>query len=216
MHPFKPVPPSLWQGKTVFILGGGPSVTTEALHLLSLQEVVVGVNDAGIRAKTDFLFSLDRTWINIRKDEMNYKYQGGIYLAVKESDPIDYAAYPRANWLVKVHTGSGWPGPSEVHGYDSGFGALVLAAHGGANRIVLVGFDMQSRDGRDHWHHGYHWGQGQPNTRYKRWAEQFDAAAGYFSSKGIAIINTCLDSQIMAYPKIPLAEVMLPNATSDH
>ena len=208
---FNPVNPQLWAKETVFILGGGNSVTGEDLLILSRQKNVIGVNDSALRAKTGSLFSLDRTWINARKDDIRHKFSGRKFFALKQNDPIDRSQYPNTIWLEKVNDTT-WPHPHQIFGYNSGFGAVILAAHGGASQIVLVGFDMGVIGNKEHWHRGYYWAHGQPNTRYKRWAEQFENNLHYFTEKNINIINASVNSNIDCFPKAPLAEVILSDA----
>ena len=35
---------------------------------------------------------------------------------------------------------------------NSGIGSIALATHGGADKIVLLGYDCQETDGKKHWH----------------------------------------------------------------
>ena len=91
---------------------------------------------------------------------------------------------------------------------NSGFQAVNMAANFGADRIVLVGFDM-TLSGGSHWH-GDH-GQGLSNPTERRvseWRRDMDAAAFDLERAGVEVINASPVSALRNYRKVPLVEAV--------
>lgn len=93
-------------------------------------------------------------------------------------------------------------------GGNSGFGALNLAVQFGAQRIVLVGFDMRIDKGV-HWHGLHKGGLSNPNTKnVERWRRVIDEVAPVLTALGIAVVNASPVSALAAYPKVSFAEAI--------
>jgi hypothetical protein len=93
------------------------------------------------------------------------------------------------------------PRRGEIYiGGCSGYGAIQLAAHGGATRIALLGFDLTP---------GRFLDSDQPEEieRYEVWAAQFKALAVDLDERGVAVVNCSKNSAITAFPKINWREV---------
>jgi len=82
--------------------------------------------------------------------------------------------------------------PWEVHqGFNSGFQALNLAYHFGAERVLLLGFDMQVAPGeKTHFFGDYPPDTGlQVPSPYKEFARAFGPLARDLASLGVEVIN---------------------------
>lgn len=92
--------------------------------------------------------------------------------------------------------------------YNSGAASLSLAAHLGAKRIYLLGFDMQAdkKSGRTHWH-GHYKSKIRDNT-FKRHLKGFSQIAKDANKMGIEIINVSPGSAIDKFPKVSLKDVL--------
>jgi len=90
-------------------------------------------------------------------------------------------------------------------GGNSGFQALNLAAQFGANRILLIGFDMHAADGV-HWY-GPNRG---PNMRnpldhnYASWRAALDKQAGVLRAMDIEIVNASPHSALTCFAHKPV------------
>jgi hypothetical protein len=94
--------------------------------------------------------------------------------------------------------------PETIHqGGNSGFQALNIALHC-AERVLLLGFDMQLIDGRRHYF-GDHPGRLHKTSPYRRWLAAFDAAAPAVAGR---VVNCTPDSALRAFPQLPLAEAL--------
>ena len=228
--------PRMWEGGDVWILGGGPSVFAQfnipkdvvdnvmsgasppsvyssymkALH----KKHVIGINVA----------YLIGDWI-----DMVFFGDSGFFLAHKAA----LAVFPG----LKVTCHSGASGNSWVKflGRDgskprgissapnlvswnsnSGAAAISVAAHSGAKRIILLGFDMRlSEDHRQHWHNVYGKGFIDPKDDrkmrklpFQRHLRGFDVIAEDAKRMGIEILVANPDSAITQFPKVTVKELL--------
>ncbi len=191
-----------------YIVGGGPSLRGFDFGRLC-GRTVIAVNDAALHVPfATALFSLDATWIRNRR-ELITSFAGEKYLAVAED--FDFSTAPPACYLLRSRHGKGLSdNPQVIHmgGGNSGFGALNLAYLRGAERIVLLGYDLCHSG--THWHAGYVW-QATPNDHmYQKWAGNFSSTVRQLAMSGTAVWNACSSSQITAFPHCDLSQVPFP------
>jgi hypothetical protein len=115
-------------------------------------------------------------------------------------------AFP--NVLVLKNTGnSGFDkDPSCIRtGGNSGYQAIHIAAHAGAKRIVLCGFDLRG----GHWH-GRHVSPLREHGEgiYARWIPRFNTLAVELERLGIEVINCTPGSALKCWPNVPLNQVL--------
>ena len=92
------------------------------------------------------------------------------------------------------------------YGGNSGAGALALAAHFGARRIIMLGYDCKyAADGRRHWHGNHPKGLGNA-VSLPHWLGQFDAMAKQLA--GVEIINATRDTALEFWPRVPLESAL--------
>lgn len=90
-------------------------------------------------------------------------------------------------------------------GRSSGEGAIRLAAHRGARRIVMLGYDAQHTGGRAHWHPD-HPRMGNAGA-WAKWPEHFRALARQLG-KSVTVINASRVSAIDAFPRMTLEDAL--------
>ncbi len=187
--------PRDWPDETVFILGGGPSVLSQDLSLLTGRRVIA-INSAWHTwRKADVLFFADARWWN------EYKPKGFDGLAVTTS----HVTHPNVKRLEKVNPSAMSRNPRCVALQRSSVtGAINLALHFGAAKIVLLGVDGKLVDGRRHSH----------GVKY-RWAFRpkcFDEHAKEFRvvapSIPVPVFNCSPVSTIDAWPKMKLEDCL--------
>lgn len=89
---------------------------------------------------------------------------------------------------------------------NSGAGAIALAAHFGAQRIGLLGYDCQHTGGEKHWH-GDHPKSMQGNAgSVGKWPKQFQQLADELRS--IEIINLSRATALTCWPRGTLEEFL--------
>jgi len=109
---------------------------------------------------------------------------------------------------LRISPLSGMAGVNKVlfrHYQNSGAGAVSLAAHWGAKRIILLGYDCQKTGGKSHWHGDHPKGLGNAGT-IATWPTQFKKLET--DLKGIEIINCSRETALTMFERKPLAEVL--------
>lgn len=197
-----------WQGETVAIVGSGPSAAQAGVEKLRGLARVVAVNRSWeLVPWADALFASDFNF---------WERHGGVLgfrcLKIGNGEQLDH----RPAWDVRrvtVHEHQDRLLMSEFGelglGGNSGFAALNFVAQAGAERIILVGFDMRIDLGV-HWH-GRH-GKGMKNPmseNVRRWRRVLDAAAPALEAMGITVINASPVSALRAYRKASLGDALL-------
>lgn len=92
------------------------------------------------------------------------------------------------------------------HGGNSGAGALCLAAHFGAKRIIMLGYDCKhAADGKRHWHGNHPKGLGNAGS-VDKWPAQFRDVAQRLH--GVEIVNATRDTSLTIWPQVPLEEAL--------
>jgi hypothetical protein len=92
-------------------------------------------------------------------------------------------------------------------GGNSGHQALHLAATFGAKRIVLLGFDMQRTDGKEHWH-GKHEGNLPNGKGFPNWIKSFAFLARDLEKKGVEVINCTRRTALRCFKAGELRETL--------
>jgi len=136
------LPPDLFQGEVVHILGGGPSLNTLEPADLGL-DAVIAVNNAGLDffPDADILFVMDRrwwTWNRSRLDQNRSEYRVARQFHGPEFDapwPVIEIGHDKFGDLSESH--------DRLAGTSGGAMALNLAYLLGAATIFLHGFDMR-------------------------------------------------------------------------
>jgi hypothetical protein len=175
----------------VSIIGGGYSART--VDLDALPGLVIGVNDAALRApRVDVAFSMDRLWTEGRWSQLEVKK---IQAHIRRSALKSVTTWP--DWL---HVWEGDIRSAELsaderilNGANSGFCAVNLAYTMRPRSIFLIGFDMsKGPNGEPYWYPPYPWAKPTGGTspgRYAEWRVQFAAAKRYLDEAGIQVFN---------------------------
>jgi hypothetical protein len=93
-----------------------------------------------------------------------------------------------------------------AHGGNGGYQALNLAALAGARRIVLLGFDMKHKAGRQNWHAGHP--VKAPDRWVRQWIPRFRDLARELERDGVEVINASEETALDAFPRRPIAELL--------
>lgn len=131
--------PELWKGETVFVVGGGPSLLDFDFERLKGQRIV-GVNLAFTKMPfMQFCFFADNRFWGWHELELR-KFQHHIVSTAKNLK-VDH---PNFHLISRNHDHTKWfsTEPGTVIGRDSGCQAINFTYHLGAQRIILLGFDL--------------------------------------------------------------------------
>lgn len=140
-----------WEGQDAFLIGGGPSLISFDFTLLQGRNVI-GCNDAfhlGPQIVSICMFG-DAGWWNRNKWKLE-KFTGRI---VTNAPSIAHLKIPNMLMMKRVRDGI-HSGDTLGWNYSTGALAINLAISLGAARIFLLGYDLQNKDSKSHWHtHG--------------------------------------------------------------
>lgn len=197
-------------GGTIFILGGGPSLTDSIVPELK-NKTILGINQAyQLGDWVDFCYSGDKRWFEWNKQKIK-NYKGTLYTSYPKFDLISYdniinlgriSSYGISN---KSRYSIAWNG-------NSGASAINIAYWLGAKRIVLLGFDMRRIGNSFNWHKQYPRINRRNNNRYPnpyiKFLKCFRQIAIDAKRLGIEIINATPNSAIQVFPKTKLKELL--------
>jgi hypothetical protein len=206
-----------WEGETCAVLGGGPSLTPAIAESLRGRCRVIAVNCAGIQSvdadgKThaaiapwaDVLYAADRMWWHQNLEAARLFY--GLKATIM---PNGYADFTHEIDSVRI-LGNGGPQGFDDRtdylrtGWNSGYQAMHLAAHLGAKRVLLLGFDMHAQKG-EHWHGDHRWRPGY-KSRYPLFIRSFAMGAPEFARRGVEILNCTEGSALQCFPMATVEE----------
>lgn len=192
-----------WEGKTVFLIGGGPSLRSFNFHKLAgfrrRGALVVAINDALRRCPwADVAFSIDRIWLGRRHREL--RRFSGERLAVVDANRTKF--WPWMRYIARDPAPRLSDDMSVIcTGENSGFAALGMALMRGAGTnggaIALLGYDLTVPG---HFHAGYEWTCPHGPENYSRWASFFLTLALAAKDMEANVVNCNHESAVRCFP----------------
>ena len=227
--------PKIWEGGEVWILGGGPSVIEQFNIPKRVVQNVLG-GQAPPSAYSPYMKSIhNKHVIGINVSflignwmDMVFFGDSGFFLGQQNNlanfPGIKVTCHPHAgkkDWVKYLARDNSHPrgissNPRMVSwNSNSGSAAISLAAHTGAKRIILLGFDMKLDDeSKQHWHDAYHrLASLTENTRNKalpfnHHLKGFPEIAKDAKKMGIEILNASPDSAIDVFEKVNVKDLL--------
>lgn len=186
----------------IFILGGGASFKRAYAERLR-DRFVIGCNEA-FRLGSDLIdwcHFTDLAWWLQHKDELQ-SYDGTLTTVQRLVDD------PRVRVFKGKPSGIEFQNRCRVGvNRNTGLGAINIAVHLGATRIVLLGFDMSEAAEDHHWYERDDKGDRHSTYRmHRRFA--LDVWEDLRRKGGIEVVNACPDSGLPFWPKVELEEVL--------
>ncbi len=141
----------IWKGQVCYIIGGGPSVLTQDLTLLQGQNVIV-INSSYLAfpAAQFLIFADTRFWCHHLRIKALQEFKGRIVCGATAASGERLSKMKR-----KSSPGLATERDSVMIRNTTLTGAINLAVHLGVAKIVLLGIDQKTTDGK-HWHHTPH------------------------------------------------------------
>lgn len=201
--------PRDWVGQTVAILASGPSMSQQVADAVRGRCKVIAVNNQGVAAKdkpaiapwADVLYAADLAWWRHHQDAA-LRF-AGLKVTVREhfKSPDVYSLQQSTEQVFDSR-------PTHiVTGANSGYQALHLAAHFGAARVLLCGYDMRKVTGQKHWF-GDHPGNLNQVMSFGRWIQNFHRLAPVLKGKGIKVFNCTPESALDCFPHAKLQDAL--------
>ena len=191
-----------WEGKTVFVIGGGTSLKGFNWSLLHNKHVI-GCNDAyKLGDWVDICCFGDAKWYRHHKNNGLATFGG-----IKVTWRSEFIDDPNV-MVLKGRPGGLFLKPEWI-GWNTNTGALAinLAVKLGCKKIILLGFDMKLReDGIGNWYDNQ---LDKPkNEVFKKFHRGFVCLASDMKKKvpEVVVLNANPDSDLDVFPKITLEE----------
>lgn len=191
----------VWEGATVVCIGGGPSVTPEAVALAKGRARTIAINNSYLLAPwADLCYFADTRWWNWHKDRPEFKNFAGEKVTIEPTGLS--VADPEVSMLHNDNLRGETKGLSEKPnalrtGSNGGYQAINLAVLAGAKRILLLGYDMKFDGKRSHWHAGHP--EQTPEAAYRQYAQTFASMNPQLSRLGVDVVNCTPGSMIKAF-----------------
>lgn len=197
-------PEPLFAGKSVAVLGNGPSLSAASVIDLDPRCVIAVNSSIRLCPSARVLFSRDSAWCQ--------NHPALIDSACSELKITTKRDAAQAYGMLLVHMerreSFAQPGhPAIRYGMSSGHAAVSLAISMGAREIVLYGFDSRvvAVDGtaRSHWHADYSEPRCEVYATFVRGWQGWNAAA---KAVGVRIMNATPGSAITEFEFLEMAE----------
>ena len=192
-----------FEGETIYIIGGGPSLKNfnfaelKGCRTIAINKAVFFHQSADVLYWTDSRFY---TWYKNDIDNFN-----GLKFALKPG-----SQYTTDIKVLRKGVAHGLEKDPHVlaHGNNSGYAAINLAYHLGANRIVLLGFDMHN-DGKDtHFHEGYPTRPAGDHIYRDKFLPGFKELERSLRAESVTVFNASPHSSLNEFPKITLTQAL--------
>lgn len=196
------MPPKMWPGAIVYIIGGGPSLKNQDLSFTKNRRTIVTNNAYKLVPWAEVLFFMDYKW---------YKQHEG-WLGSYDGLIVTIAEQTRENRRIKfVERGSKnmlSPHRNVInHGNNSGYCGVHLAYLFGATTIILVGFDMKIVNSQHNFHND-HERKMRDDIYTDEYIPVFDTIREPLRNKGVILLTTTKDSGLRNIPYIAIEEAI--------
>ncbi|TIN41388.1 MAG: hypothetical protein E5Y10_22875 [Mesorhizobium sp.] len=196
----------IWPGETVFVLAAGPSTNALDLSRLRGRRVIAVKSAWKVFAAADVLFFADGRWWREKALRPGVDDFAGLIVttAMEIGDP-------RVKKMKKVApTALAEKSDTVALARSSTTGAINLAIHFGAKKIVLLGVDAKlAPDGTRH-NHGlkWPWPKGATAEAFADQAREFATIAPSAVKLGVEIVNANPDSAIKTWLRLKFEECL--------
>ncbi len=196
----------MWINETVYIIGGGPSLSNFDFAQLAGKKVIA-INKAILSyPQAQALYWTDSRFYGWYQNEV--EAWDGLKYTIRQN--YRYEGNPDVNILKKGKKfGLEKAVDTLAHGNNSGYAAINLAYHLGARRIILLGYDMGNNGTKSHFHEGYPTKQTSDKIYQDQFIPGFKQLAEELKAKNIEVLNASPYSRLTNFPKITLEKAML-------
>lgn len=185
-----------WKGRTVVCIASGPSLTADDCETVRAAGLPTIVTNTTFRMCpwADVLFAFDGKWWKHHLAEVKASFRGA---------RIGWAPGVASYGVPSLHGERAW----FTHFHNSGASAASLAIVGGAERVILLGYDCQRTGGRVHWHGDHPAGLGNAASM-RNWPTHFKGLSRYAASRGVPVLNASRETALTFFPRMPLEQAL--------
>jgi hypothetical protein len=198
VNPYRATP--IWKDQTAYIIGGGPSLLTQNLDLLRGQNVIVINSSYQAFPAAQFLVFSDVRWWLAHLNTLK-SFKGKIISTHSAASGLANLFHMQRKSSLGLAED---PGQLMVKNTTL-TGAINLAVHHAACKIVLLGIDQKmAADGRTHHHAPHPWRQ-QANC-YLRQQRDLPPIAEALKARNIECVNASPGSALTIWPLVNLED----------
>jgi uncharacterized Rossmann fold enzyme len=182
----------IWDNETVYIVGGGPSLSDFDWNKLKGKKVIAINRAFQVLPEADVVYWTDSRFWKWYSNEI--KRFRGLKVTCRPYSPPSQDVI-----LLKAVNNKPYESdPSHIsHGNNSGYGAINLAVKLGAKKIYLLGYDMDSSNNKTHWHNGY---EAKHNHGiYIKMIQSFTLLAPVLKQMGVVVLNANPKSNLKVF-----------------
>lgn len=199
------VVPKDWQGETVFIIGGGPSVADVDLSRLRGHHVVVINNSYVTYPDADCLVFTDLRWWTLHRLNVQKTFKGEIITL----SPAHKLHHKKVRVVDRQRSSGLSNDPTRMTCWHTTMTtALNLVALRGASRVGVLGLDGKDSNGRA-WHHEPHpmkWGRNP--KRYSFHGEALQEVVAPLAEMRVQVFNLNPNSTHRMFPFASLDDLL--------
>lgn len=196
----------LWPDSTIVCIGSGPSLTQDDIDRCRGRARVIAIKDVAFDAPwADVLYGAGAdaprdTWWNRYGESLTFS-------------GLRYSLDQRASeWSSVLKHGpmqglSDDPGKLALGGH-SGYQAINLAVHLGAKRIVLLGYDCQPTNGKDHYFGSHKHGSIGRQLPFGLFLAYFPSMVPALKKIGVEVVNATRETALEVFPRVSLKEAL--------
>ena len=187
-----------WQGRTIICVASGPSLTAkdcELVHASALEHgypVIVINTTFRLCPWADVLFAFDAKWWRTYHEEVKRVFEGRLLTFSPVAAQYGAESLNRCKWFGNFG--------------NSGACAVGLAIAGGADKVILLGYDCQV-NGKTHWHGDHPAGMSNVAS-IRHWPAQFKSLALDAGRDGVQVINASRETALKCFERRALEEVL--------
>lgn len=196
-----------WKFDCVAIVASGPSIKSFDLSILKDRIHVIAIKTSiDLCPWAEVVYGCDDPWWIDRKGLPHYK---GLKLTHGQQIASAYKDIHRVEIVISKDDMLVEKPLQISNGGNSGHQALNIAVQFGVTDVILIGFDLHERGGV-HWYGRNKWDRASNpmQSNYNRWNKGFDIAAKSLRALGVTVVNASMESEVRAFPKKPLEEIM--------
>lgn len=211
---FWPIPRD-WEGDTVAIFGGGPSLSlAQVLQCKEAGVRLVTINNSYTLAPfADMHYFCDGRWFKQHEEVMLKTCEGEI-VTLDENIGRQYADRVRCVQNIgfdrdKPEQTDIPPAPHQIrHGHNGGYQVLQIVAKRGVKRIILLGYDMRAIGNVSHWHGNHGFRIADLNVYANLMIPAIRTIAPHLEARGIQVINATPGSALDCFEKMDLCRAL--------
>jgi|ERR1044071_5173109 hypothetical protein len=196
--------PREWDGETAVIYGGGPSLNQADVDYARTRFRRIACNDAFLLdPDCEVLCWCDCRWYLWNKNEIK-RHCGKYRIAWKHVPQI--AGAREIHFLQQLDSQKSLlKDPRYIIANNTGLGALQIAYHFGAKRILLLGFDMRRVNKQMNWHQRHQ--KSVPPGALDLFRTRIENMAPALDRRGVEVINCTKDSALRCFPYRDIREI---------